>query len=308
MKYLAEIAQQANCSVSTVSRVLNNQPRISEATRKRVLEIARQKRYKGSRKSRTVAIILPEFNSFQLYSYLLQEACAEELQRKGFKRLIIYQNDMQLLTERYISGAIALTPWGTIARKWFRSNSQPLVCINDYSNLLNGIPSVVSADEQAIQTIFAELQKMKIDKVAIIYWAENTFCTQSRLEAAGKYAALCRCELHTVSGGYDKERKFILLQEVPSDCEAVIFSGEIINLQEILNREIFAGKKIFAWQYPGQASLTTENLVYLSQDLQTLAVEAVKMLQEKLSDPQAPARHIVVPCKFYGLSEADRSI
>jgi DNA-binding LacI/PurR family transcriptional regulator len=303
MKYLAEIAQQANCSVATVSRVLNNQPRISADTRKRVMDIARQMQYKGSRKTRTAAIILPEQNYFQRYSILLQEACAEELQNKGFKRLIVYQNDIRLLTERYICGAIALTPFGTISRKWFKFHSQPLVCINDYSNLLNGISNVISDEDQAARTVFAELQKQKISKAVIVYWAQETLCTQNRLEAARKYAALNRCELLEISGGYSRDGHFTLREDIPADCGAVIFSGELPTLPVLLNKEMFTGKKIFAWQYPESEQLTAENLVTLSQDLKQIAAEAVRMLQERIANPQAEARHAVIPYQFSGLEE-----
>ncbi|MBO5307456.1 MAG: LacI family DNA-binding transcriptional regulator [Lentisphaeria bacterium] len=300
MKHLAEIARQANCSIATVSRVLNNQPRISEATRKRVMDIAKQMQYKGSRKTRTAAIILPEMNYFQHYSVLLQEACAEELQRNGFKRLIIYQNDIRLLTERYISGAIALTPFGTISRKWSRFHSQPLVCINDYSNLLNGISNAVSDEEQAAQTIFAELQRLKVTKAAIVYWAEETLCTQNRLAAARKYAALTRCELLPITAD-TKNINSSLQEKIPDDCGAVIISGEI-TLPAALNNAFFSAKKLFVWQYPGEQP-TAENLVTLSQDLPQLAAEAVRMLIEKIADPQAEARHVVVPYQFFGLPQ-----
>jgi LacI family transcriptional regulator len=55
MATLEEIAQMAGVGRSTVSRVLNNDPRVRDATRERILEIVRRENYRPNFAARTLA-------------------------------------------------------------------------------------------------------------------------------------------------------------------------------------------------------------------------------------------------------------
>ncbi len=53
MTTIQELAEQTGVSVATVSRALNGSPEVSEATRKRILELARKLDYTPSAAART---------------------------------------------------------------------------------------------------------------------------------------------------------------------------------------------------------------------------------------------------------------
>jgi len=65
-----DIAKELNITAATVSRALNNNPRISEDTRKLVLETATRMNYKQNRlalalksgKSKKVGVVIPYIN------------------------------------------------------------------------------------------------------------------------------------------------------------------------------------------------------------------------------------------------------
>ena len=65
---IKDIAEQSGVSLSTVSLVMNNNPRISEATRQRVLDTIERLGYQPNRmarglawqRSQTLAILLPQ--------------------------------------------------------------------------------------------------------------------------------------------------------------------------------------------------------------------------------------------------------
>lgn len=68
---ITEIAKELGVSPSTVSRALNNNPRISEKTRKAVIKLANQRNYQPNlqalnllqRKTNTIGVIVPEITS-----------------------------------------------------------------------------------------------------------------------------------------------------------------------------------------------------------------------------------------------------
>ena len=79
---IKEVAEQANVSPSTVSRVLSNSSQISEKTKERVREVIRELNYKpnafarslANKKSRILGVVLPsEAQDLLLYCLLEQQ-------------------------------------------------------------------------------------------------------------------------------------------------------------------------------------------------------------------------------------------
>ena len=85
---LSDIARQVGCSPATVSRALHGNPRISEATRKRVAEVAVQLNYRANAtarslrrgESRKVGLIIPDIRNSHYYedTSLLHDALSAE--------------------------------------------------------------------------------------------------------------------------------------------------------------------------------------------------------------------------------------
>ena len=73
---LADIAEYLGISVSTVSRVINGKDRVSEETRKRVLQAVKELNYQPneiarslrSKSSKTIGIIVPDLSNDFLIS------------------------------------------------------------------------------------------------------------------------------------------------------------------------------------------------------------------------------------------------
>lgn len=97
MANLYDIAREANVSASTVSRVLNGNPSISEETRRRVLQAAERLQYRkrayttvGSRTQSAAGVILPDMTS-DYYARLLHTLNVR-FQQKGFTMLCAITN------------------------------------------------------------------------------------------------------------------------------------------------------------------------------------------------------------------------
>jgi LacI family transcriptional regulator len=89
-----DIAERLNISAATVSRALNNNPKISEQTRKLVMETAEKMNYKQNRlalalksgKSKNVGVIVPHINR-NFFSNVIR-GIEEELHPHGYHVII----------------------------------------------------------------------------------------------------------------------------------------------------------------------------------------------------------------------------
>ena len=97
MVKLSDIAQETGVSVSTVSRVLNDSPAISEGTKRKVLEAARRMGYRRglaplamARSGDVAGVIVPEMLS-EYYARFVH-AAIEKFRQKNFSALIATTN------------------------------------------------------------------------------------------------------------------------------------------------------------------------------------------------------------------------
>lgn len=99
-----DVARAAGVSQSTVSRVLRNDPRISEATRERVLAAARELRYVPSevgrslvtRSTRTIGIVVTDLTSM-FYPYLIAPL-HEEVDASDY-RMVLFTEGVETFEE-----------------------------------------------------------------------------------------------------------------------------------------------------------------------------------------------------------------
>lgn len=120
---IKQIADLAGVSVATVSRVINNSPRVSKNTREKVLEIMEEHHYVPSsiarnlslKKSTHVAVIVPDItNSF--FSEVIQ-GFSKILYEKGYNLLLMNSDEdvkiqhahLQSVLEQQVAGLI-MTP------------------------------------------------------------------------------------------------------------------------------------------------------------------------------------------------------
>ena len=82
---LATIAAEAGVSISTVSRVLNNRGRISEATRRRIQELLRSHDFFFRRGSRNVLLVMSDIlGDMSCYDLRVLSAIRCEALRRGY--------------------------------------------------------------------------------------------------------------------------------------------------------------------------------------------------------------------------------
>lgn len=160
---MLDIAKGLNVSVVTVSKVLRNQGKISAATRKRVLQRAKELNYQTNwiarslvtRRTFTIGLLLPDFT--HPFFAEVAKAVAETVRPHGYHVIISYfeedpdleKNEADSLMGRQVDGIIAASAQsspdlfeGILARK------VPLVLID---RPIPGVPaSFVGVDNEAI--------------------------------------------------------------------------------------------------------------------------------------------------------------
>ncbi len=96
---LKKLSQTLGLSISTVSRALKDHPDISEATRKKVKDLAAAMEYEPNsyavqlrtRKSNVIGVLIPTINNFFYDSFI--GAVEEEARRHGYSLLIMQSGD-----------------------------------------------------------------------------------------------------------------------------------------------------------------------------------------------------------------------
>src|ERR1022692_760165 len=167
---MQDIAKDLKVSVVTVSKVLRNQGRISDATRKRVLRRAKELNYQMNwvarslvtRRTYTIGLLLPDFR--HPFFAEIAKAVAETVRPRGFHVIIAYfEEDPELeaieaesLVARQVDGLIvasAQSPKSELFGR-IRDRKVPFVLI-DRPIAGSGV-SFVGTDNEAIGRIATE--------------------------------------------------------------------------------------------------------------------------------------------------------
>lgn len=144
MSSVREIAQQAGVSITTVSRVLNNHPRVSEQARQRVLAAANKSRYSPTvgRKS-TVNIALLYTGTLSVgsaFDAALMEGMANGMEEFGYDLMVLDGSRVRQPEETFSQVFMRKGIRGVILRSSATSR-QPAI---DIAN--EGFPAVVLGD------------------------------------------------------------------------------------------------------------------------------------------------------------------
>lgn len=134
MPTIRDIAQEAEVSIATVSRVFSNHPNVRGEIRERILRIARKHNYvpRVSIGRRTVILITPSRYAHPAQSYVeMVIAClAEAVGKRGYRIEIIPEDNLERLENTQFCAAIQISakelPW----KNWGRRFQAPLILID----------------------------------------------------------------------------------------------------------------------------------------------------------------------------------
>lgn len=158
---IRDIADMAGVSIATVSRVINNNGRFSEATRQRVQDIIDEHGYVANMaaktlresRSKTIGMIVPDISNDYFATLVLH--VEQYLSGKGYSVFVCNTGNnpererghIRSLASKRADGILCISGGLTIGTDAIPGNI-PVVCIDRYPDSSSDIPHVVSANEE----------------------------------------------------------------------------------------------------------------------------------------------------------------
>ena len=312
---ISDIAKMAGVSPASVSRYLNN-GYLSEEKKEKIKTVIEETGYKPSSqaqtlrtgKSKLIGVIIPKINSFSISQIV--DGISTVLSENGYQILLAntFNNELKELeyihtfNENFIDGIINL---GTVSTKEhakaFRNTTVPTVvlgqnvsyasCIyhDDYNASLDLTKYVLGKNHKNIGYIGVTDK----DK-AVGVLRKNGFLDAAN-SASGVKTYICSGDF-TIDNGY--QNTAMLLKEHP-DIDAIVCATDTIALGAVqyLNKHgINIPSKVavagFGNNTAGQVlmhPLTTIRFFY-----KECGMEGAKMLLEKLANPDAPCKSLML--------------
>ncbi len=299
---LTELAAELGCSVAAVSYALNDRPGVSEKLRERVRELVRERNYEPLRPR--IAVLMTDAGlSLGFYMFSLLNALRGEAKRRGHQLLIVSRNDLSLLEDRMVSGALSLDFMHEIGRLFPKLKNMPLVCLNDLPNTLENVSTVHSDDEEGIRRALDYLVDCGHRRIGL-------FCAASlsgddRLKPFLAYRRFgTEVELHVEPLEFHHKSTVSCRMEAMLEHKvtAILVSGERYGMEAYgalarLGKRIPEDVSVIGWENPGFSEHQIPPMTSLEQDFRGIASAAFDMLEKKIRGEQTG--NVFIPYKFH---------
>ncbi|MCS7222579.1 MAG: LacI family DNA-binding transcriptional regulator [Anaerolineae bacterium] len=259
MATIRDVARQAGVSVATVSRTLSGDPRVSDQTRRRVLQAIEELDYRPDqvarslrrRRNNLIGLIVSSIEN--VFFTEVAHAAEQAAHQRGYNLIVCNTDEnpqreesyLEILNQQLVSGVI-LAPAPGEAKHLIRfiEGGLPIVLIN---RRLPHLPcsSITSDDEEAAYQCVTHLIREGRRRIAAITGLSGVFTTQERLRGyrrALEEAGMAVDPSFEVSGqacltgGYEAART--LMQRVPQPDALFVFNnlmtqGAVMALQDL---------------------------------------------------------------------------
>ena len=311
-----DIARAAGCSQSSVSKVMNNDPRVSEFLRGKVLEQARKLNY-GTGKSgdlRQVALILPAPWRFRLDGYVaaLLNAMIYVLHRRNIRMEIVLEDSLGTLLTHVFDGGIGISWEPGLTADWFEHFELPLVRINtnrELSGRRDQLAYVNMDGEGSMRILLDKLYSLDHRRI-ILLAPDPREIEERRARCQGFYNYLhakriLRPEKRCIFSMREKspEENLALLKQAVSDGATALIAVDegaarnALVLIEKLRLNIPGRISVVSWEQKDVLPYYNPPITGMSMDYTRLAETAVDLLaalrrKEKVADVYFPFRLI----------------
>lgn len=303
-----QIAEAAECSIATVSRVFNQRPNVRVNVRQRVLEAARQLGYNPKLTARrdTIAVVTENFDTEPMGAYetMLTAQLVRTLSREGRRVEIIPTAELEVFQDKFFQGVISLlyqTNHINELAALCRRCHLPLVCVN---HELPDSPSVSSDDRQGIKAAITLLVERGHRDIALVLKAIPTTSQLNRR----KFFAEALAERGLGPGHIlqipDVERVTEeMLKLLRHPVSAVIVAHEDYGIAvsyalTLAGRRVPEELSLITYESSGVSRFCTPAQTTIAQDFSRIADEAVRLLKAGNNG----SSHVLLP---YSMIERD---
>lgn len=291
----AKLAEKADVSVGTISRVFNNSSLVPAHTRSKVLACARELGFRpriGVR-NKQIALVTeqPHEKVIGCYTHSMTQYICFALSRAGAGISLITEDRLNELTECWFDGMIAVT-WQQKAIQILKSiHHLPIVCLNgQYAEFFHTVHINPSENgRQAGKYLWEKGHR----KLAVIH--EHSWCGFQRMEGIRKQIAEYGVDpdAHLQSYLNDQPLLMAVKQLLEAGSTAVWVTGEDLRsvevywlLTEVFRKRIPDDISILAFDYPQVTEFLCPSQTSMCSPLQEMAEKAVELVLR--DDPGTP--------------------
>ncbi|GHF59759.1 LacI family transcriptional regulator [Kitasatospora xanthocidica] len=307
---LADIAREAEVSVSTVSKVLNGRTDVSAPTRVRVERVLRDHDYRRAARSSSeaplVEIVFHELDSLWAMELLRGvEAVASE---HGAAMVVTHSGSRQAPGPEWIDAVLRRRPLGVVLvfsslppelKRQLRARSIPFVIIDPAGNPDPDVPSVGSANWAGGLAATRHLIELGHRRIAIVTGPEDTLCSLARLDGyrsamsmagLGVDPALTAFGDFHAEGGFTRAKRLLELPDRPT----AIFAGSDLQALGVMEAARVRGLRVpedlsvVGYDDLDIAQWSSPALTTVRQPLRQMAEQATRLVLA-LRGGEAPA-------------------
>lgn len=316
---IKDIAKLCNTSVATVSRVINNDPKVAEQTRQRVLEIIKKYKYVPNvtgrnlrtQKSFKILVLQPTLAN-QFYTTIL-EGIKDEANKYGYDVLLGITNQdeeqelkyLDMLKMKTVDGCISF--FNTLSHDKISSLAQHFPFVQCCEPTINAnVSSVVVNNKQAIYEACSEFIKEGHTRIGMISGDYYKYSELSR--ESGYREALQENDIevdehlivkhfYRYQDGYEAAEYLMNLENQPT---AIICASDSLALGAIkrigeMGYTVGENVKVIGFDNTSITSFYCPTISSIAQPRYDLGTEAFKLLLEKLKDNNSPYKKIILP-------------
>lgn len=308
---IRDIAKQADVSISTVSYALNGSPRVSEATRKRIIAIAEEMNYipnmagQNLRRQNTniIAVYLSSYQG-SFYSELL-ESMNKRANALGLELIVCSgQRSHLFLPQRMIDGILVLDmTYSNEELMKYAEMDHPIVLL-DRELDHDKIRSVLLDNSSGARAAMHSLIDKKVTKIYIISGPVNNHDSIERTETAVEVADKYKIDYEIIEGDFNERSGYEAAMKMTFDKEARagVFAlndemalgahNYIKSTMNVLDESVFIHgfDKNQVTQY---LTPPIKSVSYSKKDWGEVAVETLDMLIKN-----GPAENHIIPTYF----------
>lgn len=192
MATIKDVAKEAEVSVATVSRVINNVGYVNEDTRKKVESAISKLNYKPNavarslfkKQSKTIALIVPDIKN--PFFPELARAIEDFLNSKEYTLILCNSDEnedkerkyLEVMKQKYVDGIIIVT--STLTPKHVEENGIPIIALD--RPIEKNIPFVTANNFEGARQAVQFLKAQGCKKIAHIRGPENVNSAEQRLQ------------------------------------------------------------------------------------------------------------------------------
>lgn len=314
-----EIAERCGVSRTTVLRALNNQARVGEATKKRILEVAKELNYRPNlvarslNKGRTMMIGMVAINMENMVFVESLSEVNKEAQRLGYSLNIALNGENQEaeiqrireFADRQMEGILlSAVNQGPEFEDFLASLNIPIVCVGNY---VSDAYSTIMIDEaqaarDAVNLILSKGYKRIVFVCPPLGSADGKNIYSHLQRNAGFIDELGRRPGigHCVIKGDDYIDQLKPLLSSLEERTAILCSGDIyaLNIMRFFKENKIRTPRdvgIMGFDNIGMLDFIVPRLTTVSTNIEKVAKTAVDELVSHITDPTAAAKKIVLP-------------